>query len=126
MRHSHLLAATTAMATALGAPAHANLIINPTYDDASFTAAGYNVSDVHNAFQFVVNEYGSRFTDPIHVNIKVQAGQTGLGMSSTTLRGFFSYNAIRADLVADNAAHPSAAGSQSVASLPLADPTGGG
>jgi PEP-CTERM motif len=65
------------------------------------------------------------FTDPIHVNINVVAGATGLGMSSTNVVGFASYADTRAALIADNTAHPSAAGNTSVASLGVADPTGG-
>jgi hypothetical protein len=107
-------------------PAHAGLIINPTFDDASFTLAGFNPTDIHNAFNFAASEYQNLFTDSIHVNITVQAGNVGLGQSSTNLIGFLSYAATRALLIADNTAHPSAAGNSSVASLPVVDPTGGG
>ena len=41
-----------AFSTLLVQPAHALLIINPTFDDASFTAAGLNVTAVHTAFNF--------------------------------------------------------------------------
>jgi hypothetical protein len=104
----------------------ATLVINPNYNDASFTAAGFNPTDVHNAFQYAANEFQSLFTDPIHVNIDVVAGNTGLGGSSTRILGFLNYADTRAALIADNTAHPSADGTTSVASLGATDPTGGG
>jgi hypothetical protein len=101
------------------------VIINPTYDDASFIAAGLNPATVHAAFAFAAQEFQNQFTDPIHVNITVQAGAVGLGQSNTPLLGTFSYSQIRNLLIADQTAHPSADGATSIASLPAADPTGG-
>jgi hypothetical protein len=102
------------------------LIINPTFNDASFAAAGYNLTDVHNAFNFAAEEFGSLFTDPIHVNINVMAGNIGLGSSSAEPAGYFSYATIRQALINDNTADPSADGSISVATLGTTDPTNGG
>jgi len=93
---------------------------------ASFTAAGFDPTTVHNAFQFVANEYQNLFTDNVHVNINVVAGTTGLGSSSTNLLGFLNYANTRQALINDNTAHPSADGTISVASLGVADPTAGG
>lgn len=114
------------LSLALGVPAQANLIINPTYDDASFTAAGFNVTAVHNAFNFVAQEYDTLFTDPIHVNIDVVAGNTGLGMSSQTLFGNFTYAQVRTALINDYSANPDTTRTTAAANLPVADPTGGG
>jgi hypothetical protein len=118
-----LAAVAAASLAVLGgtAPAHA-LIFNLTFDNASFTAAGYNAAAVQNAVNFVANEFSSLYSDPIHVNIHVQAGNTGLGQSSTSIIGVFSYAQIRSALIADNTAHPSADGNTSVANLPGANP----
>ena len=127
-RRNSVLAACLAIAVALlgSGPAHATLTIVPTYDDASFIAAGFNPTDVHNAFQYAASEYQNLFTDPIHVNITVEAGNTGLGQSNPVFVGVLSYAQTRAALIADNAANPSPDGNTSVANLPVADPTGGG
>ena len=93
---------------AVGLPASAGLVINPTYNDASFTAAGYSAAAVHNAFNFVANEYQNLFTDNVHVNINVVAGTTGLGQSNTNLLGFLTYAQTRSALLADYAANPDA------------------
>ena len=120
------LFALLAMGIAVGLPLHANLVINPTFNDATFTAAGFNPTDVHNGFAMAAQVFQNVYTDPVHVNITVQAGNTGLGASSTNLIGFLTYTQMRNALIADNTAHPSADGNTSVASLPVADPTGGG
>jgi hypothetical protein len=65
--------------------AHADgLIINTTFNDGSFTAAGYNLTDVHNAFNFAVTQFENLFTNPIDVNIYVTAGNTGLSANMRT------------------------------------------
>src|SRR5262249_36193780 len=111
-------------------PAHAELVFNITYDEASITAAGrihgYTLTDVQNAVHYVANEFSSLFTDPIHVNIRVVAGTTSLGQSNSVIVSVGDYTAMRNALIADNTAHPSADGTTSVASLPVADPTDGG
>ena len=104
----------------------AGLIINPTFDDASFTAAGYNLTEVHNAFNFAAAEFEKLFTNPIHINIDVVAGNTGLGASSADGVGYFSYAQIRQTLIDDNAAHPSTDLTNAVATLGTTDPTNGG
>ncbi len=104
----------------------AGLTINANFDDSSFQVAGYNVSDVHSAFNFAANEIASQFSDSIHININVVAGSTGLGQSSTNLDGFYSYSQIRTALINDQTLHPSADGATSVNSLSAIDPTSGG
>lgn len=114
------------LSLAFGMPGHANLVINPTYDDASFIAAGYSVTAVHNAFSFVAQEYENLFTNSIHVNIDVVAGATGLGESSTALVGFLTYAQTQTALTSNYNANPDAVHTAAAASLPVADPTGGG
>ena len=99
---------------------------NITFDDASFTAAGYNVTDVHNAVNYVTNEYSSLFTDSIHVDINVQAGNTGLGASSTNLIGFLNYSDTRQALLDDYNANPDANRISAATFLTTTDPTNGG
>jgi hypothetical protein len=112
------------LVAAAGPQARAALVITPTYKTATF--ASYGIANVENAFQYVINEYENLFSDPIHINITVQAGNTGLGQSSTSLIGFLTYAQTRAALIADNLANPSPNGTISVNNLPVADPTGGG
>ena len=101
-------------------PVHA-LTINPTYDDASFIAAGFNPATVHTAFAFAAAEFQNAYTDPIHVNITVQADSTGLGSSSTSLIGFLGYAATKASLIADATSADDMTANASLG----ADPTGG-
>jgi hypothetical protein len=108
------------------APASAGLLIVPTFNDASFIAAGYNVADVHAAFNYAAQQIEDLFSDNIHVNINVQAGSTGLGSSSTLLVGLLNYAQARQALINDQNLHPSDDGATSIASLGVADPTGGG
>jgi hypothetical protein len=105
-----------------GAPARAGLIINPNYDTASFTAAGYSVSAVENAFQFVINEYEAKYANPIHVNITVQAGSTGLGESITNLVGYYNYAQIKGYLNTVYTNNPSADGNTAKAHLAATNP----
>ena len=107
-------------------PAYANVIFNVTFDDASFATAGYNLTDVHNAFNYVTNEYSNLFTDNVHVNLTVQAGNTGLGGSLTNLVGFLDYSDTRDALLANYAANPDAIHSLAGANLSTTDPTAGG
>jgi hypothetical protein len=95
-------------------------IINPMFDDVSFTAAGFNLNDVHNAFNYAATEFESLFTNPIHVNIKVIAGTTGLGESLADGSAYFTYDQIRQTL------NNRSDGTTSVATLGPTDPTNGG
>ena len=104
--------------------AQAGLVITPTFVDSSF--GSQNVAAIHAAFNYAAAEFENLFTDNIHVNITIRGDTTGLGGSSTNLLGFLTYSQARAALIADNTAHPSSAGTTSVASLGITDPTGGG
>jgi hypothetical protein len=108
------------------APLHAGLVINPTFDDASFLSAGFDPTAVHNAFNYAAQQFESVFSDNIHVNIVVQAGNVALGQSSTSLLGFLDYSQTRQALIDDQNAHPSTDGATSIASLGASDPTSGG
>ena len=123
MKHA---VAFLAITVALNMSAYAGLVINPNYDDASFTAAGFNPTDVHNAFAMAAQVFENAFTDNVHVNITVRAGNTGLGGSSTTIFGPYTYAQIKAALLADYAANPDAIRAQAGPNLPAVDPTGGG
>ena len=83
------------------APAEA-LTIVPTYS-ALVTASAKT------AFAFAAGEYQTLFTDPVQVNIQVNANGGGLGSSSTPIAGIFSYAQVRTALINDYATDPSAA-----------------
>jgi hypothetical protein len=105
-------------------PAHA-LIINATFDDAGFAAAGFSpskIASIHSAFNFAASEFQNLYTDPIHVNITVQTGNVGLGQSQTFLTGPFTYAQVKTLLTNDQTAHPSADGATSIANLPASVP----
>jgi hypothetical protein len=95
--------------------AKAGLIINPTFDVGVSAQA-------QAAFMYAAQEYENLFTDPIHVNITVEAGSSGLGGSSTALIGTLDYAGTVAALAADAT---SAADAAALASLGPVDPTGG-
>jgi len=86
----------------LTAPAMAGLTIVPTYS-ALVTASAKT------AFAFAAGEYQTLFTDPVQVNIQVNANGGGLGSSSTPIAGIFSYAQVRTALINDYATDPSAA-----------------
>jgi hypothetical protein len=126
------LAAALVLALA-AAPAQAGtLTFVPNYNDASFINAGYNPTDIHNAFQYVLNEYQSRYTGAfnqnVNVNINVQASTSTsiLGGSNSALLGFFNYTNTRNALLNDYAAFPTANRAIAGANLPVSDPTSGG
>ena len=84
------------------------------------------------AFNFAASEFQTLFTDPVTLHINVNAGNSGLGGSSTSLQFATpaTYAKVRADLIADQIAHPSAAGAVSIGAggsvFTAVDPTGGG
>lgn len=108
------------MAAAIASPAaHAGLVINAIYDSSVDAYGG----QVQTAFNIAAQEFSSRFTDDITINIRVRAGSTGLGESSTFLQGIDTYAGVRAALTADASGATDAA---AIASLGAADPTHGG
>lgn len=112
-------------------PLQATMVINPTYDDASMTQAGYSagqITSVHNAFALAASMFTARFTDNININITVQASSAPglLGQSSTSLYSF-GFNTIRDALFNDKttADDITATGLGGSASSTLTDPAGG-
>jgi hypothetical protein len=113
---------------ALGSSARA-LIINVTYDTS--VTSSPEAAQIESAYNWVVQTYENQFTNAITVNITVywggggNLGQVGLGESYTSAVGQpgFGYPQVVAAL---SAARNSAYDSNSVASLPASDPTGGG
>jgi hypothetical protein len=73
------------------------LVITPTY--AANINADANATTIKNTIQSAINEYQSRFSDPVAVNITFQEGG-GLGSSSTAILQV-SYSSLRAAMVAD-------------------------
>ena len=120
-----LLAAIPAAAALLaGFPAHA-LTFNTTFNA--------NVgAQAQAAFNFATAEFSAAYTDAVTVNLNVLFGNTGLGGSSTALQFVVpdTYAKVRADLIADQLAHPSADGATSIGAggsvNTLIDPTNGG
>jgi hypothetical protein len=104
------------VAAAFGTPARAGLVINPTFDPSVPAAA-------QAAFNYAVNEFESRFTNNMTVNINVKFGNTGLGESDSAFEGSFTYAQILGALQAQAAANPGDATKQTiVANLPATNP----
>jgi hypothetical protein len=101
-------------------PARA-LIINVTFDPNSVTIQP-NAAQIEAAYNQAVQNLETLYTNPITVNIKVYWYNTDLGMSSTELVGYYSYNNLVAAM--GNAASTPEDRS-AVASLPPSDPTPG-
>jgi len=123
------LVLTLLISFGLASPVRA-LTINVTYDSSVTSLA--NAAQVETAFATAAQTIQNLYTNPITANITVYWGATGpftggisLGASQTQLLGSpaFAYpdltNALRT-------ARTTAADSNSVASLPPSDPTGGG
>lgn len=101
-------------------PARA-LIINVTYDPNSVTIQP-NAAQIEAAYGLVVQNLETLYTNPITVNITVYWYQTDLGMSSSVLVGYYSYDNLVTAL-RNQASTPE--DSNAVASLPPSDPTPG-
>lgn len=106
------------------------LTINLSYDEASLTAAGLtaqNVADMKNACTYAANQFTSRYSDPINVNINVTAssGTNDFGMSTASLDPVTSYNNLRAAFAGDSKSADDATTVSNGGSLPSgADPIG--
>jgi hypothetical protein len=104
--------------------AFADLIIDPTFDDAQMSADGFSagqIAQIHTAFNYAAGEFQSKFLDNIHVNINVTSGPTGLGQSTTSLLGFLTYNQVKTFMSADSTTTDDATAFNSMS---VADPTG--
>ncbi len=78
--------------------AHANLVINPTWDSSITNDAG--AATIMNTINSAISFYNQTFTDNITVEITFQEMNSGLGASTT---GIFrpAYSSYRAALIAD-------------------------
>ncbi len=118
---SSLLLAVGVATLMLPGKAHAAFTIIPTYD--SSVNALSNAADVKSAVGYVVNEFGSLFSDDITIRITITAsGMNILGNSDTSLVPA-SYDAVRAALVSRGSL--TTADNLAIASLPATDPTSG-
>jgi hypothetical protein len=104
------------------------LTINLSFDDASFTAAGVtDVAAMKAACVYAANQFTSRYSDPINVNIKVtaSAGTSDFGSSTSFLDSVSSYNNLRAAFAGDSKSADDATTIGNGGSLPSgADPIG--
>jgi len=116
-------------ATLVLARSASGLTINLTFDpDSNFTAAGLNATDITNmkaACAYAANQFTSRYSDPINVNIKVtaSAGTNDFGSSVAFFSPIDTYNNLRAAFAADSKTADDATTISSGGSLPAgADP----
>jgi len=104
------------LAAAIGSEARAGLIIIPHYD-------GTMTAPAEGAFNYVINEYETRFTNNETINVNVGFGNTGLGQSDSTFLGYYTYAQIKTALVAEAALNPADSIKQTlVANLPATNP----
>jgi hypothetical protein len=97
---------------ASAAPAHAGLVITPTFD--SSITNDPNAAAIEGVINSAISVYENLFTNPITVAIEFHEMPTGLGSSST----FISFNTYTAYLTALQANATSAAQLTALASLP--------
>ena len=107
-------------AFALCRPVHA-LSFNITYDASVSNRSDY--AQIVTAINYTALEFSSLFTNPITINILVQADPTISGGESTENYMPTTYSAVRSALIA-HATSPDDVTAD--ASLPVTDPTGGG
>ncbi len=73
-----------------GAPARANVIINPTYDStvSSLTSGSITFAQVKSAFEFAAAQFQNTYADNITINIDVAASSNipGVGSSAAKLQ----------------------------------------
>ncbi len=119
-----LLAALVLLGSA--APAHAGLVITPTFT-ANFNANfGANAVAAQNAWIAAANVFSANFSDNIHINITVDAvpGTSVFGQSLTFLNST-SYANLRSKVVADATTPDDATAVGAGGSVSVADPVGG-
>jgi hypothetical protein len=79
-------------------PAHANLVINPTFDSTITSDA--NAAVIENTISNVIAVYQASFSDSVTVAITFHETTSGLGQSSTFFRSGISYSTVRSRLAA--------------------------
>jgi len=119
------LVVAVACVVALSAPASA-LTITPTFTNNFVTNFGANAIAAENAWIAAANVFQTNFSDPIHINIIVDAtaGNSPFGQSNTFLL-FDSFANFRAKLVADSKTPDDATSLGAGGSVGAADPVGG-
>lgn len=102
------------------------LVINPTFTAAFNSNFGANAAAAQAAWIAAANVFTSNFSDPVTINITVDAvaGTSVFGQSSTSLIST-SYANLRAKMVADSTTPDDAVALGAGGSLSVADPTGG-
>lgn len=104
-RNAFFALATIGLILAGGSTASA-LTINLSFDpDQTYTTAGVtNVAAMKAACTYAANQFTSRYSDPITVNIKVtaSAGTSDFGSSTASLDSVSSYNNLRAAFAGDS------------------------
>ena len=105
------------------APASAQLTIHLTFD--SSVTSNPNSAAIQAACNYVAAELQNNYTNAVTININVvaAAGTSVFGQSTTALIGTYTYTQVRGFLAAASFTPDDAT---ALASLPVADPTGGG
>lgn len=109
---------STFVALLAAVPAHATMNFNINYTLA--VQGNANFANIQTAVNFVANEYTSLFNDPITINITIDQGNSGLGGSTTSLLGVFTYSQVVTALTADASSADDASFN---AALPGSNPT---
>ncbi len=125
-RNAFFALATIGLILAGGSTASA-LTINLSFDpDQTYTTAGVtDVAAMKAACTYAANQFTSRYSDPITVNIKVtaSAGTSDFGSSTASLDSVSSYNNLRAAFAGDSKTPDDATTISNGGSLPSgADP----
>src|SRR5438067_1531420 len=123
----NLLLILAACLAVIGAPARANLIINPNYDSSvtSLTSGPVTFTQVKTAFEYAAAKFENTYTDNITINITVVAapGTSIVGSSGVKFGGPYTYDQIKTFLTADKV---TTSDNTAVGSLGPIDPTSGG
>ena len=98
--------------------ASAGLVINATYD-GSVQSLSY-FSELQSAFTYAAQQFENRYSDPISINIFVNANNEGVGNAFASVSSFpFSYGQVKSALAAKAT---TAADAMAVANLPANGP----
>jgi hypothetical protein len=105
----------------LGAGKSEAMVINMT-PDATVTGLG-NFAQIQTAYNFAALQFTNAFSDNITINITVSSvpGTTTLGLSNTSLQGYYGYTNVTSAL---NAKKTTAADTTYCAALPANSPAG--
>lgn len=95
------------------------LVINVTYD--SSVTSDPDAAQIEAAYNLVVQNFETLYTNPVTINITVTWGNSDFGNSSTALVGYYTYSQVTSAL---QAAETTPEDRTAVASLPASDPTG--